>query len=171
MPRASRRMASTSSSSRRTLRPLPRPSKGTEVSPGQAMQIASPRPELFRIICRWSPFPKARSRLTETVPQTMPKTVSVVRSFWLRLSRQIWRNASRTESIVSAPGRLVHRGRQLLRRPLEHLRSLGEPIGDLDVQPVRDAELDRRLHRRRLLGRARDVDERLLAAVLENHDA
>src|SRR5262249_4377793 len=141
-PRASRRMASTSSSFRRILRPLPSPSNGIDVKPGHAMQIASPMPELLTIIWRCRPLPKAPSRLTDTVPHTMPNIVRNVRSFWLRRSVHIWRRASRRESMGGAPD-LVDRGRQLLGRPLEDLGSEREALGHFDVQPVGDPELDR----------------------------
>src|SRR5262245_39478428 len=166
-PRASRRMASTSSSFNRILRPLPSPSKGIDVRPGQAMQIASPIPELFTIIWRCKPLPNAPSRLTETVPHTMPNMVRNVRSFWPRRSVHIWRRASRRESIGVAPD-LVDRGRQFLGRPLQDLRSLREALSDFDVQPVGDSELHGDLPGRLLgLGRGK-LDERLLAAVLED---
>src|SRR5262245_26269967 len=125
------------------------------------MQIASPMPELLTIICRCSPLPNASSRLTDTVPQTIPKTVRNVRSFWLRTSRHIWRIASRTESTVARLS--VDRGGELLGRPLQDLGAERDTLDDLDVQAVGDAELDGRLHRRRLLGRAGDLDEGLLA--------
>src|SRR5262245_53558823 len=169
-PRASRRMASTSSSFSRILRPLPSPSNGIDVRPGHAMQIASPIPELLTIICRCRPLPNAPRRLTETVPQTMPNIVRNVRSFWLRRSVHIWRRASRRESMSGAPD-LVDCGRQLLGRPLEDLRSEREALGDLDVQPVGDPELDGGLLGGLLgLGRGQ-LDERLLAAVLEDDDS
>ena len=93
-PSASRRMASTSSSMSRILRPFPRPWNGMDVSPGHAMQMRSPSPAEFLIICFFRPVPNARSSVTATVPQTMPKTVRNVRSFWLRTSRRSWRNTS-----------------------------------------------------------------------------
>ncbi len=48
----------------------------------------SPRPAELTRICLWNPSPNASSRLIAAVPQTMPKAVRKVRSFWLARSRQ-----------------------------------------------------------------------------------
>src|SRR5205085_1635789 len=134
-----------SSSVRRIRRPLPRPSNGIDVRPGHAITIRSPRPAVALIMCFFRPFPNARRSETATVPQTMPKIVRNVRSFWLRRSRASCRNAS-LSVVIEAAAAL----RDFLRRTLDELLAGLEPGEDLDVQAVRDAELHLDLLRLRL---------------------
>src|SRR5215471_4640661 len=126
--------------------------------------MRSPRPAVFLTICFWSPWPKAPSSVTATVPQMMPKIVRNVRSFWLRTSRSICRRASLKVNIARASSRP---SADLLRRPLDHLRALGQSRHHLGVHAVGDADLDLDLFGLGLRRRRRDLDERLLAAVFE----
>src|SRR5262245_25266429 len=107
-----------------------------DVKPGHAMAIRSPSPAEFLIICLWSPWPNAPSSVTATVPQTMPNTVSSVRSFWLRMSRNICRRASLTVSMGNDGSA------DLLGRPLDDLVPLLQAGHDLGVHPVGDSDLD-----------------------------
>src|SRR5262249_55740164 len=118
--------------------------------------------------CSWNPCPNASRRLTAVVPQTMPNVVMNVRSFCVRRSRRSclsWtKNATGSlggESEVAL----------LLRRPLDHQVPLLEPRDDLAVQAVGEPGLDLDLLRLCLGRGARNLDEGLLAAVLEGDDA
>ncbi len=93
-PVTSLRMAAMSSSLTRSRRPLPKPSYGIDVSPGQTITIRSPRPAVFLMSCLCSPVPNASIRLIATVPHTIPKTVRNVRSFSVRMSRKSWLRTS-----------------------------------------------------------------------------
>src|SRR5262249_38024857 len=135
-----------------------------------------PRPAAFLTICFWSPWPKAPSSVTATVPQTIPKIVSEVRSFWLRMSRSICRTAPvgrgvRFEGGVVRVIRIPRGSGNLLGRPFHDLGALLEAVQDLDVHAVGNAELDRGFLRLFLGGRAGQLDGGLLAAVLEEDDA
>src|SRR5436309_14466151 len=94
-----------------------------DVRPGHAIAIRSPSPAEFLTICLWSPCPKAPSSVTATVPQTIPKIVSDVRSFWLRMSRSIWRRVSLKLNMGSCQ-LLAGPLRDLLGRPLDDFRAL-----------------------------------------------
>src|SRR5262249_41438327 len=97
-----------------------------EVKPGHAIAIRSPSPAEFLIICLWSPWPKAPSSVTATVPQTIPNTVRSVRSFWLRMSRNICRSASLKLSMLFAGRRVRGADRETERRGD---RQKGRPFG------------------------------------------
>src|SRR5437763_8316849 len=156
------RIAVRSSSRTRMRRPLPRPSYGIEVSPGQAMTMRSPRPAVALMSCLCSPVPKASIRLIATVPQTMPKIVRKVRSFSALRSR-----ASCLKTSLMDLG-------DFFRRPFDQLLSLRQSRHDLDIQSVRDAGLDVDFLRRFRIG-SWNFHRRCLATVgvrdetLRNH--
>src|SRR5262249_46606486 len=153
------RTASMSSSATRIFRPFPSPLNGIEVRPGQPITIRSPSPFTRRICWCLSPTPNARRSETAVVPQMMPKIVRNVRSFWERRSRQSWRKAS-------VMARLALRRRDFLRRLLDELLARREPGNDLDVQSVRDPELDFRFDGLSLGVRRGDLDDGLVAPFL-----
>src|SRR5436190_1881717 len=136
-----------SSSAMRMRRPLPRPSYGIDVRPGQPMTMRSPRPAVFLTSCLCRPVPKASIRLMATVPHTIPKTVRKVRSFSDRTSRISWRKTSL--SVITL--------RDLFRRPLHHLVAFFQSGEHFDVQSIRDASLDLDLLRFRFRRRAGDL--------------
>src|SRR6202162_2872113 len=160
--------------------------------------MRSPRPAEFLTICLGSPCPNAPSSVTATVPQTMPKTVRSVRSFWLRMSLTICRSASlklsisslalsppchpersegsrfrprRSRSFVASLLRMTGLSADLLGRPFYDFRALLKTREDFRVHAVGDAELDLDSLGPPLRIGSRNLDEGLLAAVLEGHDA
>src|SRR5690606_1628429 len=91
-----------SSSRNRIDLPSGYPSNAFVVVPGNMMTMPSPMPCIDFRDWRSSPTPKASNTTTDTVPQVMPRTVRIVRSFCARTSfqncssvasRRIWRSA------------------------------------------------------------------------------
>ena len=121
------------------------------------------------IWCR--PLPNASSRLTATVPQTIPKTVRNVRSFCAahvaeELAEGVADGEHAARSGVSRrPTVSFFGGRSTTFSPFVNA------LHDLDVQAVGDADLDVDLLRLGLSGRAGEFDEGLLASVFEDHQA
>ncbi len=126
--------------------------------------MRSPSPAEFLTICLWSPWPKATSSVTATVPQTIPKTVSNVRSFWLRMSRNNWRSASfnsASDACQSTADVIFFGGRSTTLAPFFR------PETTSAFSPSEIPRLDFDLLRLVLGLRGRQLDEGLLAAVLE----
>ncbi len=68
-------------------RPVPNPSQGFVVRPGNMMAMLSPMPCILMDICCLNPTPKAMSTTIATVPQMMPNMVRNARSFCALRSR------------------------------------------------------------------------------------
>src|SRR6266852_1294554 len=151
-----------SSSRMRIRRPLPSPSCGIDVSPGQAITMRSPRPAVDFTSCLCRPVPKASMRLIATVPHTIPKTVRNVRSFSLFTSRM---------SCLKTSLRVTIDLGDFFWRPLDDAIAFLQAGHDLHAQAVRNAGFDLDFLARCFWIAAGQLNGRFLSTILESHQA